>query len=231
VHTVVSLDFTSGIIPGWHSTIFPPYFVAGAIYSGFAMVMTLAIPLRAAFGLHDMITMRHLDNMAKVMLATGLMVGYGYGLEAFFSYYSANEYEGFLQHNRMFGPYRHVYAMLIGCNVILIQSLWFKRVRQSVPLLLAISIVVNIGMWLERYVIVVTSLHRDFVPAAWSMYHGTIWDYLTYWGTVLGLFAALLFLFIRVLPVISIAEMRELVHEQHGQATPTATTTTVQTGV
>jgi molybdopterin-containing oxidoreductase family membrane subunit len=218
VHTVVSLDFSAGVVPGWHSTIFPPYFVAGAIYSGFAMVMTLSIPLRKAFGLEDMITMRHLDKMAKVMLATGLMVGYGYGLEAFFSYYSGNTYEGYVQYNRVSGPYWHTYAMLILCNVLIIQLLWSPRVRRSVPMLFAISIVVNIGMWLERYVIVVTSLSREFVPAAWSMYHGTFWDYATYWGTVLGLFAALMFIFIRVLPVISIAEMRELVHEQHGRA-------------
>jgi Ni/Fe-hydrogenase subunit HybB-like protein len=216
VHTVVSLDFAGGIVPGWHSTIFPPYFVAGAIYSGFAMVMTLAIPLRKAFGLEDMITMRHLDNMAKVMLATGLMVGYGYCMEAFFSFYSANTYEEALQHNRLFGPYAHTYYMLLFFNVFMIQALWFKRVRRNVPLLFVISIGVNIGMWLERYVIVITSLARDFVPAQWSMYHGTFWDYATYWGTVLGLFAALLFLFIRFLPVISIAEMRELVHEQAG---------------
>jgi molybdopterin-containing oxidoreductase family membrane subunit len=221
VHTVVSLDFTAGIIPGWHSTIFPPYFVAGAIYSGFAMVMTLAIPLRAAFGLEDMITMRHLENMAKVMLATGLMVAYGYGMEAFYSYYSANTYEKYLQHIRMTGPYAHTYWMLILFNVLIPQfTLWFRPLRRNVWVLFLVSISVNVGMWLERYVIVITSLHRDFVPAAWSMYHGTFWDYATYWGTVLGLFAALLFIFIRVLPVISIAEMRELVHElRHGRET------------
>jgi molybdopterin-containing oxidoreductase family membrane subunit len=222
VHTVVSLDFSAGIVPGWHSTIFPPYFVAGAIYSGFAMVMTLAIPLRKAFGLEDMITMKHLDNMAKVMLTTGLMVAYGYGMEAFYSYYSANTYEEFLQHNRMFGPYAHTYWMLIFCNCFMIQFLWSKKVRSSVPLLFVLSVIVNIGMWLERYVIVVTSLHRDFVPAAWSMYHGTFWDYATYYGT-LGLFGTLLFIFIRVLPVISIAEMRELVHETRGRSAGTST--------
>ena len=217
VHTVVSWDFAVAITPGWHSTIFPPYFVAGAIYSGFAMVMTLAIPLRSAFGLQDFITMKHLDNMAKVLLTTGLIVAYGYGMEAFFSYYSANTYERFVQNNRMFGPYAHTYWMLIFCNCMVPQSLWFPRVRRSVPLLFAISIIVNIGMWLERYVIVVTSLHRDFVPAAWGMYHGTFWDYATYYGTI-GLFFTLLFVFIRVLPVISIAEMRELVHETQERA-------------
>ncbi len=212
VHTVVAFDFTIGIVPGWHSTIFPPYFVAGAIYSGFAMVITLAIPLRKAFGLEDMITMKHLDNMAKVMLTTGLMVAYGYGIEAFFAYYSANTFEDFVQKNRMYGPYAHTYWSLILCNCVLVQLLWFKWVRTTIPMLFAMSIVVNIGMWLERYVIVVTSLHRDFVPAAWGMYHGTFWDYATYYGTI-GLFVMLLFLFIRILPVISITEMRELVHE------------------
>jgi molybdopterin-containing oxidoreductase family membrane subunit len=181
------------------------------------MVMTLAIPLRKAFGLEDMITMRHLDNMAKVMLTTGLMVAYGYGMEAFYSYYSANTFEEFLQRNRMTGPYAHTYWSLILCNCVLIQFLWFKKVRSTVWMLLVLSIVVNIGMWLERYVIVVTSLHRDFVPAAWGIYHGTFWDYATYYGTI-GLFFMLLFLFIRVLPVISITEMRELVYEQSGRA-------------
>ena len=212
VHTVVSLDFAAGIVPGWHSTIFPPYFVDGAIYSGFAMVMTLAIPLRKAFGLEDMITMKHLDNIAKIMLATGMIVAYGYGMEAFFSYYSANTYEGFLQANRMTGPYWPAYLMLILCNCVTIQVFWFPRARRNVPLLFIVSLVVNVGMWLERYVIVITSLHRDFVPAAWSMYYPTIWDWATYIGTI-GLFFALMFIFIRVLPVISIAEMRELVQE------------------
>jgi molybdopterin-containing oxidoreductase family membrane subunit len=229
VHTVVSFDFAVGIVPGWHSTIFPPYFVAGAIYSGFAMVMTLAIPLRKAYGLEDFITMKHLDNMAKVLLTTGMIVAYGYGMEAFFSYYSANTYEAFVQSNRMFGPYAHTYWMLIFCNVFVPQFLWSSRVRRSVPLLFVISIIVNIGMWLERYVIVVTSLHRDFVPGAWGMYHGTFWDYATYYGTI-GLFFVLLFVFIRVLPVISIAEMRELVHETQERAEAQAPAT-VHSGV
>jgi Ni/Fe-hydrogenase subunit HybB-like protein len=216
VHTVVSLDFAGGIVPGWHSTIFPPYFVDGAIYSGFAMVMTLAIPLRKAFNLEDMITMKHLDNMAKVMLATGLILTYGYGMEAFFSYYSANTYEGFLQHNRMTGPYAHTYWLLVLCNCVTIQLFWIPAVRRNIPLLMLVALVVNTGMWLERYVIVVTSLHRDYVPAAWSMYHGTFWDYATYYGTI-GLFFFLLLIFIRVLPVISIAEMRELVQETKGR--------------
>jgi molybdopterin-containing oxidoreductase family membrane subunit len=216
VHTVVSLDFASGIVPGWHSTIFPPYFVAGAIYSGFAMVMTLAIPLRKAFGLEDMITMKHLDNMAKVMLTTGLIVTYGYAMEAFFSYYSANTFEGFLQHNRMTGPYWHTYYLLILCNCITIQLMWFPAVRRNVLLLFAVAMVVNTGMWLERYVIIVTSLHREFIPAAWGMFHASIWDYGMFYGTI-GLFFFLLFIFIRILPVISIAEMRELVLETTGR--------------
>ena len=212
VHTVVSLDFTAALVPGWHSTIFPPYFVAGAIYSGFAMVLTLAIPLRRFYGLEDFITIKHLENMAKVLLATGLLVAYGYLTEIFFSWYSGNEYEMYMMRNRMQGPYAHTYWMLIFCNILVPQLLWFKRVRTSPALLFGLSIVVNVGMWLERYVIVVTSLTRDFVPAAWDMYHGTFWDYATYYGTI-GLFFALLLLFIRFLPMISIAEMRELVAE------------------
>ncbi len=212
VHTVVSLDFAAGIVPGWHTTIFPPYFVAGAIYSGFAMVLTLAIPLRKFYGLEDFITMKHLENMAKVLLTTGMIVTYGYLMETFIAYYSGNPFERFMIKNRMEGPYWHTYWMLILFNCMAVQVLWFKRARTNVPLLFVLSIIVNIGMWLERYVIVVTSLHRDFDPGAWGMYHGTFWDYSTYYGTI-GLFLALLFLFIRVLPVISIAEMRELVAE------------------
>jgi Ni/Fe-hydrogenase subunit HybB-like protein len=212
VHTVVSLDFAAGVVPGWHSTIFPPYFVAGAIYSGFAMVMFLAIPLRKAFELEDFITMRHLDNMAKVMLATGLVVTYGYTMEAFFSYYGANTFEEFLQHNRLTGPYWHTYILLLICNCMTVQAFWSKTVRQNIWLLWIISIVVNIGMWLERYVIIVVSLHREYIPAGWGMFRATFWDYGMFWGTI-GLFFTLFFLFIRFLPVISIAEMRELVQE------------------
>jgi Ni/Fe-hydrogenase subunit HybB-like protein len=213
VHTIVSFDFTIAILPGWHSTIFPPFFVAGAIFSGFAMVITLAIPLRRAFGLNDFITARHLDNMAKVMLATGMVVAYGYLMESFTAWYSASPYEKFVMlENRPFGPYAHTWWMMMSCNVLIPQLLWWPRVRASVWFLWVISIVVNIGMWLERYVIVVTSLHRDFLPSSWGMYHGTVWDYATFYGT-LGLFLTLIFLFIRFLPVISITEMRELVYE------------------
>ena len=209
VHTVVSWDFAVAVIPGWHATIFPPYFVAGAIYSGFAMVLTLAIPIRQAYNMSDFITDRHLNNMAKVMLGTGLIVGYGYMTEAFFGYYSANKYESFMIHNRQFGPYAPCYWALIFCNIITPQSLWFKKVRSNVPLLFVISLIVNVGMWLERFVIVITSLHRDFLPSSWGVYHPTIWDWITYTGTI-GLFIMLMFLFVRVLPMISIFEVRML---------------------
>jgi Ni/Fe-hydrogenase subunit HybB-like protein len=212
VHTVVSFDFSIGIIPGWHATIFPPYFVAGAIYAGFAMVLTLAIPLRVIYGLQDFITMRHLENMGKVMLATGLIVAYGYVMEAFFGYYSANKYESFMILNRMTGPYAPIYWSLIFCNILCPQFLWIKSVRTSPFKLFAISMVVNVGMWLERFVIVVTSLHRDFLPSSWGMFYPTRWDYMTFFGTI-GLFVTLFFLFIRALPMISIFEMRTIVPE------------------
>jgi Ni/Fe-hydrogenase subunit HybB-like protein len=212
VHTVVSFDFAVGIVPGWHTTIFPPYFVAGAIYSGFAMVLTLAIPIRAAYALEDFITMRHLQNMAKVMLVTGLIVAYGYLTEAFIAWYSADKYEGFMMLNRVFGPYRLAYAALILCNVVIPQALWFKSVRTSVPALFVISLIVNVGMWLERFVIIVLSLHRDFLPSSWGNFAPTFWDWSTYLGTI-GLFLTLLFLFLRFLPMISIFEMRTMLPE------------------
>ena len=209
VHTVVSFDFAVAVLPGWHATIFPPYFVAGAIYSGFAMVMTLAIPLRKFYGLEDFITLRHLRNMAKIMLATGLIVAYGYMMEAFMAWYSSNTYEEYMIKNRMTGPYWYMYWTLILCNVITPQFLWSRRVRHSVPILFVISIIVNVGMWLERYVIIVTSLHRDFLVSSWGMYSGTFWDWSMYIGTI-GLFVSLLLLFIRFLPMISIFEMRTI---------------------
>ena len=210
VHTIVSFDFAYAIIPGWHATIFPPYFVAGAIYAGFAMVLTLSIPVRKLFGLEDFITMRHLENMGKVMLATGLIVGYGYMMEAFTAFYSGNPYERFMIANRMRGPYAVVYWSLITCNIVAPQFLWFRKVRANVAALFSIAMVVNVGMWLERFVIVVTSLHRDFLPSSWGMYYPTRWDWATFIGTI-GLFLVLLFLFIRFLPLISIFEMRTLV--------------------
>jgi molybdopterin-containing oxidoreductase family membrane subunit len=212
VHTVVSFDFAVSILPGWHSTIFPPYFVAGAIYSGFAMVLVLAIPLRKFYHLEDFITQRHLRNMAKIMLATGLMVGYGYGIEAFMAWYSGNGYEKFGQVNRMFGPYAPAYWALLTCNVFIPQVLWARRVRSSPALLFVVALVVLVGMWLERYVIVITSLHRDFLPSSWGMYAPTVWDWATFLGTI-GFFFTLMLLFIRFLPVISIAEMRALLPE------------------
>ncbi|MDX6484528.1 MAG: hypothetical protein QOE95_2299 [Gaiellaceae bacterium] len=210
VHTVVSFDFSIGIVPGWHATIFPPYFVAGAIYAGFAMVLLLAIPLRVAFGWKDFITDRHLENMGKVMLATGLIVFYGYVMELFFAWYSANTYERFMAFNRVFGPYKYYWYALILCNGLTPQLLWFRKIRTSPLGLFLISLVVSVGMWLERFVIVVTSLTRDFLPASWGVYKGTIWDWATFIGT-LGLFSTLFFLFIRILPAISIFEMRTIV--------------------
>jgi len=210
VHSVVSFDFAISILPGWHSTIFPPYFVAGAIYSGFAMVLTLVIPVRKLYGLEGFITLRHLDYMAKVMLATGLIVAYGYLMEAFFAWYSGNPYERFMMFNRAAGPYALGYWALILCNILLPQLLWIKAVRQHMVGLFVISIIVNIGMWLERFVIVITSLHRDFIPSEWAMYYPTIWDWATFFGTI-GLFLALMFLFIRFLPMMSMFELRQLI--------------------
>ncbi|HVP55005.1 MAG TPA: NrfD/PsrC family molybdoenzyme membrane anchor subunit [Candidatus Eisenbacteria bacterium] len=209
VHTVVSFDFAIAILPGWHTTIFPPYFVAGAIYSGFAMVLVLAIPIRKYYGLEDMITMRHLQNSAKIMLATGLIVGYGYFFETFVGLYSGSTYERFMIHNRWFGPYAPLYWSLILFNILIPQVLWWPKVRSSVKWLFGISLVVLVGMWLERFVIIVTSLHRDFLPSSWGHYVPTRWDWATYAGTI-GLFSAAIFIFIRVVPAISIFEMRML---------------------
>jgi molybdopterin-containing oxidoreductase family membrane subunit len=212
VHTIVSFDFAVGIIPGWHATIFPPYFVGGAIYAGFAMVLLLTIPLRKLYGLESFITMRHMHNMAKVMLATGLIVVYGYMIEAFFGWYSGNQYERFMIWNRMHGPYAPYYWALILCNGVTPQLLWFKKIRSNLLVLWLISLVVSIGMWLERFVIVVTSLHRDFLPSSWGFYSPTQWDWAMFIGTI-GFFFALLFLFIRFLPMISIFEMRTILPE------------------
>ena len=215
VHTVVSFDFAVSVLPGWHATIFPPYFVAGAIYAGFAMVLTLVIPLRAMFGLHDFITARHLDNMAKVTLVTGLIVVYGYACEAFFGWYSANTYERFMVINRVIGgPYAWSYWVLLLCNFLVPQLLWSRRMRRNIAVLFTVAMFVNVGMWLERFVIIVTSLHRDFVPGSWDMYYPTFWDFLTLFGTI-GLFTTLMFLFVRLLPMISIFEMRTLLPEAH----------------
>src|SRR5579862_9837755 len=217
VHTIVSFDFSVAILPGWHSTIFPPYFVAGAIFSGFAMVLTLAIPLRKYYGLQDFITMRHLENMGKVMLAMGMVVSYGYFMEVFMGWYGTNKYERFAIYNRITGPYAFTYYALILCNVLTPQLLWIKSVRTSTVFLFIIALIVNTGMWLERFVIVITSLHRSYLPGTWGMYVPTVWDWSLYIGTI-GLFFFLFLLFIRVLPMISIFEIREVVHEQNAHA-------------
>lgn len=213
VHTIVSFDFAVAQLPGWHAVIFPPYFVAGAIYSGFAMVLTLAIPLRAVYRLQEYVTTRHLDNMAKVMLASGLVVAYGYCMEFFAAWYGDQSGEEFTIWNRAFGPYAPVYWTLLTCNIAIPQVLWSKAVRTNVYILFAIALVINVGMWLERFIIVVTSLHRDFLPSSWNMYYPTFWDWSTFAGTI-GLFSAMLFLFIRLLPMISLYEMRELIHRE-----------------
>ncbi len=216
VHSIVALDFAVSVIPGWHTTIFPPYFVAGAVFSGFAMVLTLVIPVRAIYGLKHIITIRHIDNMSKIMLATGLMVFYGYLNEVFFGWYSAHEYEMYMIWNRMTGPYAPAFWALIFCNGLVPQLLWFKRVRHNVIAIFFISIVINIGMWLERFVIVVTSLHRDFLPSSWGMYYPTKWDLAIYAGSI-GFFFFAMFLFIRWIPMIAIFEVREVNHkQQHG---------------
>lgn len=212
VHTVVSFDFAVAIVPGWHSTIFPPYFVAGALFSGFAMVLTLAIPIRTLYGLQDFITTRHLEYMAKIMLATGLMVTYGYVMETFMAWYNGNQFEQYVTINRMFGRYAPWYWVLIACNCLVPQVLWLKRFRTHAGLLFVVALLVNVGMWAERFVIVVTSLHRDFLPSSWGMYYPTMWDWMTFAGTI-GLFLCLMFLFIRFLPMISIFEMRTLLPE------------------
>src|SRR5215470_4436166 len=218
VHTVVSFDFAIAIVPGWHTTIFPPYFVAGAIYSGFAMVLCLAIPIRAVYGLEDFITMRHLENSGKVMLATGLIVAYGYGIEAFMGWYSGNRYDSFLLWNRLHGPYAFWYASLLASNIFIPQVLWLKKFRTSTFWLWVISLVVLVGMWLERFIIIVVSLQRDFLNSSWGMYYPTKWDWMTYIGT-LGMFLTAMWLFVRILPMVSISELRTLLPEAHVKET------------
>jgi molybdopterin-containing oxidoreductase family membrane subunit len=209
VHTIVSFDFAVSVIPGWHATIFPPYFVAGAIYAGFAMVLLLTIPLRKFYGLEDFITGRHIRNMSKIMLATGLIVAYGYMMETFIGWYSANAYDQYLIFNRFQGPYKVYYWALLFCNVIAPQLLWFRSMRHNNTVIWVVSFIVSIGMWLERFIIIPVSLHRDFLPSSWGMYAPTFWDWSMFIGTI-GLFFTLLFLFIRFLPMISIFEMRTI---------------------
>lgn len=207
VHSIISLDFAISQVPGWQVTVFPPYFVAGAVFAGFAMVLLLMIPVRTIYGFQNYITMRHLDVMAKVMLATGMIVVYGYFMEVWAVLYGGNRFEEYLLFNRINGPSSWAYWGLLFCNAVVIQPLWFKRVRQNIPALLIISSLISVGMWLERYVIIVISLEREFLPSSWAQYNPTFWDWSLYLGTF-GLFFTLLFLFIRVMPIINIFEMR-----------------------
>src|SRR5258708_31397280 len=217
VHSVVSLDFSSAIVPGWHTTIFPPFFVAGAVYSGFAMVLNILIPLRYFYRLHSLVTSRHLNNMANVMLATGLMVSYGYILETFFAWYSGDIFEQYQIINRTVGPYGSIYWALILFNVLIPQLLWSRRIRTNSVSLFLVALSVNLGMWLERFVIVIVSLHRDFLPSSWGIFAPTKWDWIILLGS-LGLFFSLIFLFVRVLPMISIFEVREMIASRKGEA-------------
>jgi Ni/Fe-hydrogenase subunit HybB-like protein len=209
VHTIVSMDFATSVMPGWHTTIFPPYFVAGAVFSGFAMVLTLLIIARGVMGLRHMITVRHLENMAKVIIVTGGIVGLAYGTEFFIAWFSGNPWERYIFINRAFGPYAWAYWTMVSCNVFIPQVLWFRRVRTSIPALFVLSLVINVGMWFERFVIIVTSLHRDFLPSSWSMYAPTRVEVCTLIGSF-GLFFTLFLTFVRLLPVISIGEVKSV---------------------
>ena len=214
VHSVVSFDFAISQLPGWHTTIFPPYFVAGAIFSGFAMVMTLAIPARQLWGLKDFITLRHLENMNKIILVTGSMVGYAYIMEFFTSWYSGSLYEWFGFANRAFGPYAWAYWIMVSCNVLVPQIFWFKAARQSIWVMFIASLLVNLGMWFERFVIIVTSLAQDFLPSSWGYYVPTWVDLLMLAGSF-GLFLTLFLLFCRYLPIIAIAEVKAVMPKAH----------------
>jgi molybdopterin-containing oxidoreductase family membrane subunit len=218
VHSVVSSDFAMANVPGWHETVFPPYFVAGAIFSGFAMVLLLAIPLRKVYGLEDFITVNHLNVMGKVLLATSLITSYGYFSEQFMSWYGGDEAERYLYTNRLigFGQYAVITWLTFLCNSVVPQVLWFRRVRRSPLALAAVSLVVLLGMWFERYMIITTSLHRDYLPSSWGIFRPTVWDYLTFFGTI-GLFGVLFLLFIRLLPMISIFEIRAMLPEAHAR--------------
>ena len=226
VHSVVSFDFAVSILPGWHTTIFPPYFVAGAIFCGFAMVVLLAVPSREWFGLKDLITIRHLENMNKIILATGLMVGYAYSVEFFVAWYSGNIYEQFAFINRAFGPYAWSYWIMVSCNVISPNLFWFKKVRTTPWMMLIVVTLVNIGMWFERFVIVVTSLSRDYLPSSWGYYSPTWVDLLTLAGSF-GLFFMLFLLFVRFVPMVAMAEVKGVLpqadpHHGHGPEGPVA---------
>ena len=207
VHTIVSFDFAVSILPGWHTTIFPPYFVAGAIFSGFAMVVTVLVFVRKIFDLQHIITLDHLEKMNKVILLTGMMVGYAYAMEFFIAWYSGVQVEQFVFINRAFGPYAWAYWIMVSCNVIFPQFFWFKKIRRSIPAMMVIVILVNVGMWFERFVITVTSLSRDFLPSAWAYYKPTIVDFGILLGSF-GLFFTLVILFTKSLPVVSISEVK-----------------------
>lgn len=210
VHTIVSFDFAVSILPGWHTTIFPPYFVAGAVFSGFAMVQNVLIVVRKIFNLEHIITLDTLEKMNKVMLATGMMVGYAYGMEFFIAWYSGNPLESFVFLNRAFGNYAWAYWIMVSCNVIFTQLFWFKKIRRNIVAMFIIGVLVNVGMWFERFVIVVTTLSRDFLPSNWDYYKPTLVDIGILLGSF-GLFFTLVILFIRSLPVVSISEVKAVV--------------------
>jgi len=218
VHTVVSFDFAVSQVPGWHTTIFPPYFVAGAIFSGFAMVVTLLVPVRSIYKLENLITLRHLENMNKIILATGSLVGLAYATEFFMAWYGKNQYEGFTFMNRAFGPYWWAYWIMVSCNVISPQLFWIKKLRTSTFWMVVICIFVNIGMWFERFVITVTSLSRDFLPSSWGYFRPTMFDGLMFFGSF-GVFMTLFLLFCRFLPIIAISEIKGILSiEAHREA-------------
>ncbi len=213
VHTIVSFDFAASQLPGWHTTIFPPYFVAGAVFSGFAMVITLIVPARSIFGLQQLITIGHLERMTKIILATGTIVGFAYGVELFTAWYSGNGYEQFAFLNRAMGPYAWAYWTMVTCNVLVPQLFWFRRFRTTPILMVAVSVLVNVGMWFERFVIVVTSLSRDFLPSSWGYFKPTLVDVLMFVGSF-GLFFTLFLLFCRFLPMIAMSEVKALLPEE-----------------
>ena len=216
VHSIVSFDFAVAVIPGWHTTIFPPYFVAGAIFSGFAMVVTLMILARRVYHLEHLVTMRHLDNMCKVMLATSMIVGYSYAVEFFTAFFSGNPYERFVFVNRATGPYAWAVWTMFSCNVIIPQLLWLKRFRNSIPVMFVVSILINVGMWFERFVIIATSLHRDYLPSSWGYFRPTPVDILTFLGSI-GLFLTLFLLFVRFLPMIAMSEVKGMLAGAHSR--------------
>ncbi|MGH2574583.1 MAG: NrfD/PsrC family molybdoenzyme membrane anchor subunit [Ignavibacteria bacterium] len=207
VHSIVSFDFAVSVIPGWHTTIFPPYFVAGAIFSGFGMVSMVMIFVRKVFDMEHIITINHLEKMNKILLATGSMVGYAYAMEFFIAWYSGNQFEQFTFINRAFGPYAWAYWIMVSCNVLFPQLFWFKKIRRSIPITLVVVILVNVGMWFERFVIIVTALHRDFLPTSWAMYYPTLYDFGILIGS-LGFFFTFILLFARTLPVVSMSEIK-----------------------